>query len=53
MFIPDPDFYPSWIPYPTTATKEEGKFLFVLPFFLAANIPKLKIISFLNRKRKI
>jgi hypothetical protein len=32
MFIPDPDFYPSWIPdigspipNPTTATKEEGK----------------------------
>jgi hypothetical protein len=30
MFIPDPDFYPSRIPDPTTASKKrgEGKFLF-------------------------
>jgi hypothetical protein len=33
MFIPDPDFYPSQIPDPTTATKEmvENKFV-VIPF---------------------
>jgi hypothetical protein len=30
MFIrdPDPDFYPSWIPDPTTATKEEEEKFF-------------------------
>jgi hypothetical protein len=28
--------YPSWIPDPTAAPKEEGeKFIFVLPFFVA------------------
>jgi hypothetical protein len=32
MFIPDPDFYPSRIPDPTTAAKEEGEKLVVLPF---------------------
>jgi hypothetical protein len=25
MFIPDPDFYPSRIPDPKTATKERGE----------------------------
>jgi hypothetical protein len=29
--VPDPDFYPSQIRDPTTATKEGGKFV-VLPF---------------------
>jgi hypothetical protein len=33
MFIPDPDFYPSRNPDPTTATKEKGeKISFSLPF---------------------
>ncbi len=33
MFIPDPDFYPSQIPDPTTATKERGENKFVcIPF---------------------
>jgi hypothetical protein len=25
MSIPDPDFYPSWIPDPKTATKDKGE----------------------------
>ncbi len=42
--IPDPDFYPSWIPDPKTATKETGeKKLVVIPFFVATNFTKLKI----------
>ncbi len=59
-FISDPDFCPSRIPGPgsripdpKTATKEKGeKRLVVLPFFVAANITKLKIILFLNWFRK-
>jgi hypothetical protein len=40
--IPDPDFYPSRIPDPTTAPKEEGEFfVFVLLFFVASNITKM------------
>ncbi len=36
MFIPDPDFYPSRIPDPKTATKERGEQKFVvIPFFVA------------------
>jgi hypothetical protein len=34
---------------PNTAPKEEGKIFWVLPFFVATNIKKLKIILFLNR----
>jgi hypothetical protein len=42
MFIPDPDFYPSRIPDPKTATKERGeKKIFVIPFFKAINLTKL------------
>jgi hypothetical protein len=38
MFLPDPGFYSSRIPDPTTAPKEEGgKFFFVLPFFVIVN----------------
>jgi hypothetical protein len=48
MFIPDPDFYPSRIPDPTTSPKEEGEIFFVLPFFVATNII-LKIIFVLTR----
>jgi hypothetical protein len=49
MFIPDPDFYPSRIPDPKTATKErrEKKFV-VIPIFVATNFTKLVIILFLN-----
>jgi hypothetical protein len=32
MFIPDPDFDPSRIPDPKTATKVEGEKFVVLPF---------------------
>jgi hypothetical protein len=46
--IPDPDFYPSRIPDPKTATKDRcGKNLFVKPFFVATNFTKLSIILFL------
>jgi hypothetical protein len=43
MFIPDPDFYPSRIPNPKTATKErdEEKKIVVIPFFVATNFTKL------------
>jgi hypothetical protein len=47
MFIPDPDFYPSRIPDPKTAKKEMGEKKFVvIPFFVATNFTKLKIIIF-------
>jgi hypothetical protein len=47
--ILDPDFYPSRISIPDpTTTKEEGKKLDVLPFFVATNFSKLKIILFLS-----
>jgi hypothetical protein len=40
--IPDPDFYPSRIPDPKTATKERGeKKLVVIPFYVATNFTKL------------
>jgi hypothetical protein len=40
----------SRIPDPTTAPKEEGENnFFDLPFFVATNIIKFKIILFLNR----
>jgi hypothetical protein len=50
--IPDPDFYPSQIsdlgsriPDPKTATKERGEKKFVvIPFYVATNFTKLKII---------
>jgi hypothetical protein len=42
MFIPDPDFYPSRIPDPKTATKERGgKKFVVLPFNVDTNFTKL------------
>jgi hypothetical protein len=49
--IRDPDFYPSRIPDPKTATKKRGekKLVFILvPFFVATNFTKLKIISVLK-----
>jgi hypothetical protein len=52
--IPDPDFYPSRILDPKTATKEGGvKKLVVIPFFVATNFTKLKIIKFLKCLKKI
>jgi hypothetical protein len=61
MYIPDRDFYASLIPDfgsripdPKTATKERGEknLLSYFFFFLATNITKLKIILFLNWRRK-
>ena len=54
--MPDPDFYPpripdlgSQIPDPKTATKERGdKKLVVIPFYVATNFTKLKIILVLK-----
>jgi hypothetical protein len=47
--IPDPDFYPSGIPDPKTAIKEsDEKKLVVIPFFVAINFTKFKIILFLE-----
>jgi hypothetical protein len=49
MFIPDPDFCPSRIPNPKTATKEKGEQKFVfLPFYVATNITKLINYLFLK-----
>jgi hypothetical protein len=51
--IPVPDFYPSRIPNPKTATKERGeKKNFCQIFFVATNFTKCKIILFLNCSRK-
>jgi hypothetical protein len=44
MFIPDPDFYPSRILDPKTATKERDEKKFVLTFYVATNFSKLQII---------
>jgi hypothetical protein len=42
---PDPDFIPSRIPDPKTATKErDEKKKFVIPFYEATNFTKLEII---------
>jgi hypothetical protein len=50
----DPDFYPSRIPDPKTATKERGEKKFVvIPFYVATNFTKLKIILVLKCKKKI
>ncbi len=51
--IPDPDFYPSRIPDPKTATKERGeKKLVVITFYVATNFTKLQIIWVLKWWRK-
>jgi hypothetical protein len=46
--IPDPDFYPSRIPDPKTATKERGG----KKIFEATNFTKLKIILVLSAEEK-
>ena len=53
MFIPDPDFYPSRIPYPKTATKERGekKFVVIL-FYVATNFTKIENYFSLKVLRK-
>ncbi len=53
--IPDPDFYPSRIPDPKTATKERGEKKFVVITFyvpVATNFTKLQIILVLKCQRK-
>jgi hypothetical protein len=51
--IPDPDCYPSRIPDPKRATKERGEEkLVVIPFYVATNFTKLKIILVLKCRRK-
>jgi hypothetical protein len=53
MFIPDPDVYPSRISDPKTAIKERSeKKLVFIPFFVAINFTKLKIVLFLECRRK-
>jgi hypothetical protein len=49
--IPEPDFYPSRIPDPTTVTKEEGKKFVVLPFLVATNYEKMSNKFISNRYR--
>jgi hypothetical protein len=49
MFIRNPDFYPSRIPDPKTATKErdEKKFV-VIPFNVTTNFTTFKVILVLK-----
>jgi hypothetical protein len=42
MFVPDPVFYPSRIPVPTTATKEEGEKICCPTFFCSHKYQKMK-----------
>ncbi len=52
--IPNPDFYPSRIPDPTTAPKRRGeKYLFVLPYFVATNIINWKFDFIFEQVKKI
>jgi hypothetical protein len=54
MFIPDPDFYPSWIPDPKTSTKEMGeKKLVAISFFLPQIAQNWKLFFFEMLKKKI
>jgi hypothetical protein len=46
--MPDPDFYPSRIPDPKTATQERGEKKFNIPFNVATNFTKLYIILVLK-----
>jgi hypothetical protein len=47
--IPDPDFYPSRISDPKTATKERGEKKYVRnTFFVVTNFTKLNIILLLK-----
>jgi hypothetical protein len=48
--IPDPDNFPSRMPDPTTI-KRGKKSICSLSFFVAINLTKLKMITFLNRYR--
>jgi hypothetical protein len=53
MFIPDPDFYPSRIPDPKTATKERGKKKICYTFFCSHKFHKIEyyfIFEMLKKK---
>ncbi len=53
--IPDPDFYPSWIPdlgSKNSNKREEWKKFVVIPFFVAINFTKLCVILFWNGEEK-
>jgi hypothetical protein len=53
MFIPDPDFYPSRIPDPKTATKERGEKNLLSYLFLEPQISqKCKLFYFWKSKKK-
>jgi hypothetical protein len=47
MFIPDPDFYPSRIPYPKTATKERGEKKIFHTFFCSHKFHKIENYRYL------
>ncbi len=53
MFIPDPDFYPSWIPDPTTAIKEEVEHFFSPSIFCCHKYHKIVNNFFSTGKEKI
>jgi hypothetical protein len=54
MFIPDPDFYPSRIPDPKTATKERGEKKICHTFFYSHKFNKIVtyfMFEMLNKKK--
>jgi hypothetical protein len=53
MFIPDPFFYQSGIPDPTTSTKEEGESKLFYLFFVATNFTKFKIIFLTGTEKNL
>jgi hypothetical protein len=52
MVYPGSWFFPSRISDHGNTKREKGKKLGVLPFFVAINFIKFKIIKFLNRQKK-
>jgi hypothetical protein len=53
MFIPDPDFYPSGIPDPKTATKERGEKKLVVILFCSHKFHEIEtyfIFEMLKKK---
>jgi hypothetical protein len=47
--IPDPDFYPSQVPNPKTATKDRDEKIFVvIPFYVATNFTKFEVMLVLK-----
>jgi hypothetical protein len=54
MFISDPDFYPSLILDPTTATKEEVKEICCpVNIFVATNITKFKLFILTGKEQNL